>query len=522
MAPGFQGFIGRSAAMAEIYRMVRAIGRSTATVFITGESGTGKEVCARAIHAVSTRAAKPFVPLNCAAIPRDLLESEVFGHLKGAFTGALSDKPGAAAAADGGTLFLDEICEMDLSLQTKLLRFLQTSTIQPVGAARPIPVDVRIVCATNRDPAEEVRRGRFREDLYYRLHVVPIHMPPLRARPEDIMDIAQASLIDFAAEEGKSFTGFDPEAAAVLISRPWPGNVRQLLNVIRNTVVLHDGPLVSAAMLPSEIALDGGPARRTPRSPPLPVAAQRPRPLHPRPGGAARRHPHGRGRARADRGDDRALRRLDPARRQDPRPLALDDLPQARGLVRQPAALRHLSREPEARKQPCTAPAGCAMVRPPGRGWAEDRDARKDTRVTEASLDERPAEADYRHIVRLEGVQKYFGAIQALRDIDLAIGRNEIVGLIGDNGAGKSTLIKVMTGVLAADLRPHLHPRPASSTSPTIRCAWRTSSRSRPSTRTSRSPRSSRSGATSSSAGRSPTASASSTSSSRRRSPTRS
>ena len=156
-APGFQGFIGRSAAMAEIYRMVRAIGRSTATVFITGESGTGKEVCARAIHAVSTRAAKPFVPLNCAAIPRDLLESEVFGHLKGAFTGALSDKPGAAAVADGGTLFLDEICEMDLSLQTKLLRFLQTSTIQPVGAARPIPVDVRIVCATNRDPAEEVR-----------------------------------------------------------------------------------------------------------------------------------------------------------------------------------------------------------------------------------------------------------------------------------------------------------------------------------------------------------------------------
>ena len=129
---------------------------------------------------MSTRAGKPFVPLNCAAIPRDLLESEVFGHLKGAFTGALSDKPGAAAVADGGTLFLDEICEMDLSLQTKLLRFLQTSTIQPVGAARPIPVDVRIVCATNRDPAEEVRAGRFREDLYYRLHVVPIHMPPLQ------------------------------------------------------------------------------------------------------------------------------------------------------------------------------------------------------------------------------------------------------------------------------------------------------------------------------------------------------
>jgi two-component system, repressor protein LuxO len=261
---GFEGFIGTSPDMAEIYRMVRAIGRSTATVFITGESGTGKEVCARAIHANSTRAARPFVPLNCAAIPRDLLESEVFGHLKGAFTGALSDKPGAAAVADGGTLFLDEICEMDLSLQTKLLRFLQTSTIQPVGAARPIPVDVRIVCATNRDPAAEVRAGRFREDLYYRLHVVPIHMPPLRQRPGDIMQIAQSSLVDFAAEEGKGFTGFDAEAAQILTGRPWPGNVRQLLNVIRNIVVLNDGPLVTARMLPGEFA-------STPALSPMPV-----------------------------------------------------------------------------------------------------------------------------------------------------------------------------------------------------------------------------------------------------------
>ena len=262
---GFEGFIGRSTAMREIYRMVRSIGRSTATVFITGESGTGKDVCARAIHAVSARAAKPFVPLNCAAIPRDLLESEVFGHLKGAFTGALSDKPGAAAVANGGTLFLDEICEMDLSLQTKLLRFLQTSTIQPVGSARATPVDVRIVCATNRDPAEEVRAGRFREDLYYRLHVVPIHMPPLRGRPEDIIEIASANLAAFAAEEGKTFTGFDPEVSRILASRPWPGNVRQLLNVLRNVVVLHDGPLVTADMLPVELSLT--------EAPPAPVAA---------------------------------------------------------------------------------------------------------------------------------------------------------------------------------------------------------------------------------------------------------
>ena len=282
-ATGFQGFIGRSPAMDEIYRMVRSIGRSTATVFITGESGTGKEVCARAIHAVSARAAKPFVPLNCAAIPRDLLESEVFGHLKGAFTGALSDKPGAAAVADGGTLFLDEICEMDLSLQTKLLRFLQTSTIQPVGAARPIPVDVRIVCATNRDPTEEVRQGRFREDLFYRLHVVPIRMPPLRVRPEDIIDIAEASLVAFAAEEGKAFTGFDEEVRATLTTRPWPGNVRQLLNVVRNIVVLNDGPIVTTEMLPAEIALGApGPARAE-RVAALPVPARavpKPSPHH--------------------------------------------------------------------------------------------------------------------------------------------------------------------------------------------------------------------------------------------------
>ncbi len=285
-AAGFQGFIGRSAAMDEIYRMVRSIGRSTATVFITGESGTGKEVCARAIHAVSARAKKPFVPLNCAAIPRDLLESEVFGHLRGAFTGALSDKPGAAAVADGGTLFLDEICEMDLSLQTKLLRFLQTSTIQPVGAARPVSVDVRIVCATNRDPAEEVRAGRFREDLFYRLHVVPIHMPPLRARPEDIVAIAEASLGAYAAEEGKSFGGFDPEVRSILTTRPWPGNVRQLLNVVRNIVVLHDGPLVTASMLPAEFVLGApeiAPATTGERVAALPVPARavpKPTPHH--------------------------------------------------------------------------------------------------------------------------------------------------------------------------------------------------------------------------------------------------
>ncbi|WP_132542756.1 sigma-54-dependent transcriptional regulator [Rhodovulum euryhalinum] len=243
-------FVGSSPQMQAVYQRIASVARSMATVFITGESGTGKEICAQAVHAASTRAAGPFVPLNCAAIPRDLLESEVFGHLKGAFTGALADKPGAAAVADRGTLFLDEICEMDLGLQTKLLRFLQTSTIQPIGAAHPRKVNVRIVCATNRDPLEEVRRGRFREDLYYRLYVVPIHLPPLRERGSDVIEIAEAVLARFAAEEGRRFTGLAPEVAALFRRLPWPGNVRQLLNVLRHAVVLHDGPEVTLDMLP--------------------------------------------------------------------------------------------------------------------------------------------------------------------------------------------------------------------------------------------------------------------------------
>jgi DNA-binding NtrC family response regulator len=249
----YQGFIGSSPAMQEVYRTVASIGRSTATVFITGESGTGKEVCAQAIHAVSNRSRGPFVPLNCGAIPRDLLESEVFGHLRGSFTGAIADKIGAAAAADGGTLFLDEICEMDLALQTKLLRFLQTSMIQPVGAVVPRKVDVRIICATNRDPAEEVRAGRFREDLFYRLHVVPIHLPPLREREDDVNLIAERALVGFAAEEGRQFRTLAPEVRELFRRAPWPGNVRQLLNVLRNIVVLNDGPVVTAAMLPAEL-----------------------------------------------------------------------------------------------------------------------------------------------------------------------------------------------------------------------------------------------------------------------------
>lgn len=247
------GFVGRSAVMQKVYDRIQSVGRSMATVFISGESGTGKEVCAQAIHNVSRRAEGPFVPLNCGAIPADLLESEVFGHLKGSFTGAIADKPGAAAVADGGTLFLDEICEMDLNLQTKLLRFLQTSTIQPVGAPQPRKVNVRIICATNRDPLGEVRAGRFREDLYYRLHVVPLHLPPLRERGEDVIEIAEAALGQMSAEESRQFAGLDDEVKHIFRSHPWPGNVRQLLNVLRQAVVLHDAPVLQRDMLPPEM-----------------------------------------------------------------------------------------------------------------------------------------------------------------------------------------------------------------------------------------------------------------------------
>ena len=239
--------------MQQIQTTIRAVARSTATVFITGESGTGKELCALAVHAQSPRGQGPFIALNCGAIPQDLLESEVFGHIKGSFTGALSDKPGAASAADGGTLFLDEICEMAPALQTKLLRFLQTSTIVPVGATRPRKVNVRIICATNRDPMEAVQRGHFREDLFYRLFVVPIHMPPLRERGTDVLEIAEAALHRFAHEENKAFQGFSPEVRALFLSLPWPGNVRQVLNVIRNIVVLHDEGQVQLSMLPKSL-----------------------------------------------------------------------------------------------------------------------------------------------------------------------------------------------------------------------------------------------------------------------------
>ena len=272
-AANSSAFIGSSDAMARIHAKIASVSRSMATVFITGESGTGKELCALAVHGNSPRAAGPFIALNCGAIPQDLLESEVFGHVKGSFTGAISDKQGAATAADGGTLFLDEICEMAPALQTKLLRFLQTTTVVPVGATRPRKVNVRIICATNRDPMEAVRRGQFREDLFYRLFVVPIHMPALRDRGEDIVEIAQTALTRFATEEGKPFGGLQPDVQALFRSLDWPGNVRQLLNVIRNIVVLHDGGEVTTAMLPDSLQHSFGAAAVPIAQPPQNVPA---------------------------------------------------------------------------------------------------------------------------------------------------------------------------------------------------------------------------------------------------------
>jgi two-component system, repressor protein LuxO len=226
-------------------------------VFVTGESGTGKEVCAEALHRMSNRSSGPFVVINCAAIPRDLLESEIFGHAKGAFTGAVTDRKGAALQANGGTLFLDEICEMDISLQSKLLRFLQDKQVRRLGEDAPRAADVRIVCATNRDPLTEVSAGRFREDLLYRLHVVPVELPPLRDREDDVLLIARHFLLRYAQEDGKSLSSFSHEAEMAMLAYHWPGNIRQLQNVIRSIVVLNDGACVTLDMLPLAIRAPG-------------------------------------------------------------------------------------------------------------------------------------------------------------------------------------------------------------------------------------------------------------------------
>lgn len=264
---GFGGFIGISPPMQVVYDIIENAAKSTATVFITGESGTGKELCAEAIHRYSSRAKAPFIAINCAAIPRELLESELFGHVKGAFTGAVNEREGAVALANGGTLFLDEIAEMAPDMQTKLLRFLQNLTYRKVGGSRTEKANVRILCATNKDPLDEIKNGYLRQDLYYRLHVVPIHMPPLRARRNDIIDLADYFLKLYAREENKSFRSFSPEAEHILTTALWPGNVRQLQNIVRGIAVLQDGHVVTSTMLPSSLRGEAPPSSKNAQAP---------------------------------------------------------------------------------------------------------------------------------------------------------------------------------------------------------------------------------------------------------------
>ncbi|HEY6865228.1 MAG TPA: sigma 54-interacting transcriptional regulator [Burkholderiales bacterium] len=242
-------FITRSSAVEETLRQARLVAQSDASVFIRGASGTGKELLARAIHRASKRADKPFVAVNCAAIPENLLESELFGHRKGSFTGAMYDHKGLFPTADGGTLFLDEIGDMPLALQAKLLRVLQDGEVRPVGATQSVPVDVRIISATHRDIDAQLKAGQFREDLYYRLNVVSVSLPPLAERREDVVPLAAHFLRATAERYGKDVQAFAPDALELLIAAPWPGNVRQLLNLVEQVVALSSSRIVPASLV---------------------------------------------------------------------------------------------------------------------------------------------------------------------------------------------------------------------------------------------------------------------------------
>ncbi|MFC1529704.1 sigma-54-dependent transcriptional regulator [Gemmatimonadota bacterium] len=244
-----ENILGASASMADLREMIEKVAPATSTVLITGESGTGKELVARALHKSGSRAAGPFVAVNCSAIPEGLLESELFGHKKGSFTGAIQDKAGLFRIADTGTVFLDEIGDTPPAIQVKLLRALQEREIQPVGGTQPVKVDVRVVAATNISLDESVGNGTFREDLFYRLNVVPIHIPPLRERSEDIMLLAEHFLASFSRET----MTFSDDAAAALKNYPWPGNVRELENAIESAVVLSSSTLVKLSSLPEGI-----------------------------------------------------------------------------------------------------------------------------------------------------------------------------------------------------------------------------------------------------------------------------
>jgi len=244
------GMVARDPIMAPVVAMIRRAAAARLAVILRGETGTGKEVAARALHALSPRASGPFVPINCGAISAELAEAELFGHERGAFTGAVASSPGAFGAADGGTLFLDELGELPPALQVKLLRALESDEVKPVGAARPRKVDVRVVCATHRDLRALVQAGRFREDLYYRLQGVEIVLPPLRARPRDVLAIAEKTL----AREGDG-ARLSEGAKAALLAHGWPGNARELIHALRLGLLLREGPLLRASDLRLETAL---------------------------------------------------------------------------------------------------------------------------------------------------------------------------------------------------------------------------------------------------------------------------
>ena len=276
-APANPGaFVGQSRAMAEVQALLARAAASHATVLLRGESGTGKELAAQAVHEGSSRKAGPFVKLHCAALPESLLESELFGHEKGAFTGAAQRKPGRVELAHGGTLFLDEIGELPASVQVKLLRVLQERTFERLGGTQTQSVDVRFVAATHRPLEEMVARGEFREDLFYRLNVVPVWLPPLRARPEDIAPLARHFLALHAKAHGRPAFTLSAEALALLEAQPWPGNVRQLQNFLERLVVLSDGPTLGAQELSRELARQ--PGLSPPAAAPLasPVRAEAP------------------------------------------------------------------------------------------------------------------------------------------------------------------------------------------------------------------------------------------------------
>ena len=247
---GFDDIVGDHPSMQRLLKRLAQAAPSRATVLIAGESGTGKELVASAIHHRSPRREKPFVRLNCAALAESLLESELFGHEKGAFTGAMQTRRGRFEQADGGTLFLDEVSEIPLATQVKLLRFLQERELERVGGNETISVDVRVVAATNKDLRQEIEAGRFREDLYYRLDVVRLEIPPLRARKTDIPALAAHFLARFGEENGREVEGFTDEAMGQLLRYPWPGNVRELENAVERAVVMSEGPRIGGAELP--------------------------------------------------------------------------------------------------------------------------------------------------------------------------------------------------------------------------------------------------------------------------------